>query len=61
MGHKHRVVILNLMGFIHKIYAKADSKSKREALESSYVNVLPLIEAEWKKDTKLLTWLKTLS
>lgn len=59
------VYIRDVLGHVHvettEMYAKADSKSKREALESSYVNVLPLIEAEWKKDTKLLTWLKTLS
>ncbi|MPM23361.1 hypothetical protein SDC9_69832 [bioreactor metagenome] len=61
MGHKHRVVILNLMGFIHKIYAKADSRLKRAAMEASYPNVLPQVEAEWVKDTKLLSWLKALS
>ena len=42
------------------VYARADSKQKREALESSYVNLVPESEntRQWEKDRNLLEWLK---
>lgn len=42
------------------IYARADSKQKREALEKSYSNMLPLSgqNKEWERDNNLLEWLK---
>ncbi|MFA5546693.1 MAG: tyrosine-type recombinase/integrase [Sphaerochaetaceae bacterium] len=59
------VYIRDILGHAHiettEVYAKADSKLKRQALEASYVDVLPATEAEWKNDSKLLSWLKTLS
>ncbi len=59
------VYIRDILGHVHvettELYAKADSKLKRAAMEASYPNVLPQVEAEWIKDTKLLSWLKTLS
>lgn len=44
------------------IYARADSKQKREALEKAYVDVIPHSEMEksWEKDRSLLEWLKGL-
>lgn len=45
-----------------EIYARADSKQKREALESVYVNVLPESNTErsWEKNPKLKDFLKSL-
>ncbi len=46
-----------------EIYARADSKSKRESLEKAYVGVLDNgnhKEALWVKDAELLGWLKNL-
>lgn len=45
-----------------EIYARADSKQKREALESVYVNVLPESNTErsWEKNPKLRDFLKSL-
>jgi integrase/recombinase XerD len=40
------------------IYAKADSKQKRKAIEKAYVNVNPNEEPMWAKDENLITWLK---
>lgn len=46
-----------------EIYARADSKQKREALEAAYVNIIPNIgdQGSWEKDSRLKTWLKSLS
>lgn len=46
------------------IYARADSKSKREALEKAYENLNPIgqnMERKWENDKDLLNWLKSLS
>lgn len=44
------------------IYARADSKQKREALERSYVDLTPNKEDErlWERDKTLLDWLQGL-
>jgi hypothetical protein len=43
-----------------EIYARADSKQKREALEAAYANIIPVhvTEGIWEKDSKLREWLK---
>lgn len=43
-----------------EVYARADSKQKREALEAAYVNIIPaqVTEGIWEKDSKLREWLK---
>ena len=46
-----------------EVYARADSKLKREALEKAYVKVVDEKSSEispWLKDAELLTWLKGL-
>jgi site-specific recombinase XerD len=46
-----------------EVYARADSKQKREALESAYIDVIPQVEGNirsWEKDSKLKFWLKSL-
>ena len=61
------VYIRDILGHVSiqttEIYARADSKQKREALEAAYVGVIPnlSIEGSWEKDSQLKTWLKNLS
>lgn len=56
------VYIRDILGHVSvittEIYARADSKQKREALEKAYVQVNPNEEAMWLKDENLITWLK---
>ena len=56
------VYIRDILGHVSiqttEIYARADSKQKREALEKAYVNVNPNEEPRWAKDENLITWLK---
>jgi site-specific recombinase XerD len=41
-----------------EIYARADSKQKREAIEKAYTNLMPKIEkSKWDKNDDLLKWL----
>lgn len=57
------VYIRDILGHVSikttEIYARADSKQKREALEKAYVNVNPDEEPIWTKDANLITWLKS--
>lgn len=56
------VYIRDILGHVSvqttEIYARADSKQKREAIEKAYVNVNPNEEPIWTKDVNLITWLK---
>lgn len=58
------VYIRDLMGHVSiqttEIYARADSKQKREALERAYVNVIPVNseDGRWERDSNLKAWLK---
>jgi site-specific recombinase XerD len=58
------VYIRDILGHVSiqttEIYARADSKQKREALEAAYTNILPVHANEgiWEKDSKLREWLK---
>lgn len=56
------VYIRDILGHVSikttEIYARADSKQKRDALEKAYVNVNPNEEPIWTKDANLITWLK---
>lgn len=44
---------------VTEIYAKADSKQKREAIEKAYTDVTPAEEPIWHKSDDLLDWLKS--
>lgn len=44
-----------------EVYAKADSKLKRQALESTYEEIIPQSKAKWENNLALLEWLKNLS
>ena len=58
------VYIRDILGHVSiqttEIYARADSKQKREALEAAYVNIIPaqVNEGIWERDSKLREWLK---
>ncbi|HRE68878.1 MAG TPA: site-specific integrase [Cyclobacteriaceae bacterium] len=60
------VYIRDLLGHVSiqttEIYARADSKQKREALEAAYIDVIPNTGEQglWNKDSSLKTWLKNL-
>lgn len=43
---------------VTEIYAKVDSKQKREAIENAYTEVTPNEEALWEGNDNLLSWLK---
>ena len=57
------VYIRDILGHVSvqttEIYAKADSKLKREALEQSYISVNPLTSSSpiWEDDKDLKDWL----
>lgn len=58
------IYIRDILGHVSiqttEVYARADSKQKREALEAAYVNIIPaqVNEAIWEKDSKLKEWLR---
>ena len=58
------VYIRDILGHVSvtttEIYARADSKQKREAIEKAYVEVLPKEEAIWERNENLLDWLRSL-
>lgn len=60
------VYIRDILGHVSiqttEIYARADSKQKREALEAAYMDVIPVSrdERSWEKDSELKAWLKNL-
>ncbi|HCY42414.1 MAG TPA: integrase [Prolixibacteraceae bacterium] len=57
------VYIRDILGHVSvqttEIYARADSKQKREALEKAYVDVIPEENPIWLKNANLITWLKS--
>lgn len=56
------VYIRDILGHVSiqttEIYARADSKQKRKALEKAYVNLNPDEEPMWAKDENIIAWLK---
>ena len=42
-----------------EIYARADSKQKREAIEKAYTDVKPKENPKWLTNDNLLEWLKS--
>jgi site-specific recombinase XerD len=57
------VYIRDILGHVSvqttEIYARADSKQKREALEKAYVDIGPKEEPVWENNENLLSWLKS--
>lgn len=56
------VYIRDILGHVSiqttEIYARADSKQKRIAIEKAYVNINPNEEPAWTKNENLIAWLK---
>lgn len=56
------VYIRDILGHVSiqttEVYARADSRQKRAAIEKAYINLNPEEEPKWSKDDDLLTWLK---
>ena len=57
------VYIRDILGHVSvqttEIYARADSKLKREAIEKAYIDVAPKEEPFWENNENLLSWLKS--
>lgn len=57
------VYIRDILGHVSvqttEIYARADSRQKREALEKAYVDVVPKEDPKWLANDNLLGWLKS--
>lgn len=57
------VYIRDILGHVSiqttEIYARADSKQKREALEKAYDDVGPKEEPAWENNENLISWLKS--
>lgn len=57
------VYIRDILGHVSvqttEIYARADSKQKREALEKAYTDVSPNETPAWESNKNLLEWLKS--
>ena len=62
-GGLNLVYIRDILGHVSiqttEIYARADSKQKREALEKAAIEVSPKVTPLWEKDKELLEWLKS--
>ena len=62
-GGLNIIYIRDILGHVSiqttEVYARADSKQKREALEKAYIDVSPKVDPLWEIDKDLLTWLKT--
>jgi site-specific recombinase XerD len=60
------VYIRDILGHVSiqttEIYARTDSKQKREALETAYIDVIPTSNEmrSWEKSSELKDWLKSL-
>jgi site-specific recombinase XerD len=57
------VYIRDILGHVSirttEVYARADSKQKREAIEKAYIDVSPEIRPAWENDKNILEWLKS--
>ena len=58
------IYIRDILGHVSvettEIYARADSKQKREAIEKAYVDVANNEEPAWQNNKNLLDWLMSL-
>ncbi len=58
------IYIRDLLGHVSvrttEVYAKADSKQKREAIEAASKEIVPKEESLWDNNVSLKNWLKEL-
>jgi site-specific recombinase XerD len=56
------VYIRDILGHVSikttEVYARADSRQKRQALEAAYVEVNPNEKPLWASNENLISWLK---
>jgi hypothetical protein len=54
---------LDLLGHVSvqttEIYARTDSKKKREAIEQAYTDVSPEVKPQWEGNHDMIEWLRT--
>ena len=43
---------------VTKVYARADSRQKREVIEKAYTDVSPEEKPQWQDNDNILSWLK---
>lgn len=57
------VYIRDLLGHVSvqttEIYARTDSKKKREAIEQAYTDVSPEVKPQWEGNHDMIEWLRT--
>lgn len=57
------VYIRDILGHVSvtttEVYARVDSRKKREAIENAYVDIAPKENPSWLKSNNLLEWLKS--
>jgi integrase/recombinase XerD len=57
------VYIRDILGHVSiqttEIYARTDSRMKREAIEQAYTDVSPQIQPQWEGNHDLINWLRT--
>ncbi len=57
------VYIRDMLGHVSvqttEIYARADSRKKREAIEQAYTNVTPDTKPQWEGNQDIIEWLKS--
>jgi integrase len=57
------VYIRDILGHVSvqttEIYARADSRQKRKAIEQAYIDVIPKEMPVWENNNSLLGWLKS--
>ncbi|TKT85980.1 tyrosine-type recombinase/integrase [Dyadobacter frigoris] len=57
------VYIRDILGHVSvtttEVYARVDSKQKREAIEKAYINVVKNEVPVWRNNETLLDWLKS--
>lgn len=57
------IYIRDILGHVSvettEIYARADSKQKREAIEKAYADVVNIVDPVWQDNKSLLSWLKS--
>ena len=57
------VYIRDILGHVSvqttEVYARADSRKKREAIEQAYIDVTPDTKPQWEGNQGIIEWLKS--
>ncbi|MGI8459076.1 MAG: hypothetical protein ACR2LI_13320 [Propionibacteriaceae bacterium] len=64
-GNLNLIYIRDLLGHAAvsttEIYARADTETKRKAIENAYQPLTPDVLPDWTQDTSLIGWLGSLA